>query len=178
MSVIRELFERPPAPRTAFVLGGGGNLGAVQIGMLKALLERGIVPDLVVGCSVGAINAAGLAGDPTLPGVETMWERWAHLTSGDVFVGGRLQGPWQLVRKGQSLYEDDGLRRAITEWIDYETFEEARIPLHVVAVSLRRGAEVWSPRARSSTPSSPRRPCPRSSLRSGSTGRPTSTGGS
>lgn len=143
MSVIRDLFAEHRSPKTAFVLGGGGNLGAVQVGMMKALFERGIAPDLVVGCSVGAINAAGLAGDPTLEGVEAMWRRWASLTSDDVFAGGRLQGPWQLIRKGQSLYADDGLRRLITEWVDFETFEEARIPFHVVAVSLRQEAEVW-----------------------------------
>ena len=46
----------------AFVLSGGGNLGAVQVGMLDALRERGIVPDLLVGASVGALNAAYIAG--------------------------------------------------------------------------------------------------------------------
>lgn len=143
MSVIRELFAERRTPKTAFVLGGGGNLGAVQVGMLKALVERGIVPDLVVGCSVGAINAAAIAGDPTPAGVECMWRHWASLGPEDVFVGGRLQGPWQLVRKGESLYADDGLRRIIGEWIAFDSFEEARIPLHVVAVSLRREVDVW-----------------------------------
>src|SRR5262245_41821428 len=56
--------------RVAFVLSGGGNLGAVQIGMLRALLEHGITPDLIVGCSVGALNGAALADEPTLEGVE------------------------------------------------------------------------------------------------------------
>ena len=55
---------------TAIVLGGGGNLGATQVGMLRALLERGVEPAILVGCSVGALNAAGLAADPTLAGVE------------------------------------------------------------------------------------------------------------
>lgn len=143
MSVIRDLFAERRAPKTAFVLGGGGNLGAAQVGMLKALLERGIAPDLVVGCSVGAINGAAIAGDPTLAGVECMWRHWAALDSEDVFVGARLQGPWQLVRKGESLYADDGLRRIIGEWIPFDSFEGARTPLHVVAVSLRRETDVW-----------------------------------
>jgi predicted acylesterase/phospholipase RssA len=55
----REL-EKP----VAFVLGGGGSLGAIQVGMLEALAEHAIVPDLVVGTSVGAINGAILAADP------------------------------------------------------------------------------------------------------------------
>jgi pyruvate/2-oxoglutarate dehydrogenase complex dihydrolipoamide dehydrogenase (E3) component len=53
---------------TAFVLSGGGSLGAVQVGMLLALAERDITPDLVVGTSVGAINAAWVAGRPGLEG--------------------------------------------------------------------------------------------------------------
>ena len=53
---------------TAFVLSGGGNRGACQVGMLRALCERGIAPDLVVGSSIGAINAAFFAGQPTLEG--------------------------------------------------------------------------------------------------------------
>src|SRR5437764_12508324 len=65
---------RKPTPGTAFVLGGGGNLGAVQVGMLQALFEAGIVPEVVIGCSVGALNAAGLAADPTLAGVRKMRE--------------------------------------------------------------------------------------------------------
>lgn len=47
---------------TAFVLSGGGSLGAVQVGMLQALSERGVQPDLLVGTSAGAINAAFVAG--------------------------------------------------------------------------------------------------------------------
>ncbi|MEO6628818.1 MAG: patatin-like phospholipase family protein, partial [Aquihabitans sp.] len=55
MSRIRDLLRRKPR-RTAFVLGGGGNLGALQVGMLRVLIERRIKPDLVLGCSVGALN--------------------------------------------------------------------------------------------------------------------------
>jgi hypothetical protein len=50
---------------TAFVLGGGGLLGAHEVGMLRALSEVGIQPDLVVGTSVGAINGAFIAADPS-----------------------------------------------------------------------------------------------------------------
>src|SRR6266511_6185540 len=58
--------------RVAFVLSGGGNLGAVQIGMMRALLEHEIIPDLVVGCSVGALNGAALADEPTLAGLKRL----------------------------------------------------------------------------------------------------------
>src|SRR5829696_8755822 len=63
--------ERTPGRRpgpVAFVLSGGGNLGALQVGMLRALLEHDITPDLILGCSVGAINGAALAETPTVAG--------------------------------------------------------------------------------------------------------------
>lgn len=63
-----------PDARVAFVLGGGGLLGATQVGMLHALLERGIRPDLVIGTSVGAVNGALLASDPTLDAVRRLHE--------------------------------------------------------------------------------------------------------
>ncbi len=66
--------------KTAFVLAGGGSLGAVQVGMLKALARAGIVPDLVVGASVGAINGAFYAGDPTPAGVERIERIWLGLS--------------------------------------------------------------------------------------------------
>src|SRR5207247_863425 len=49
---------------TAFVLGGGGLLGAHEVGMLRALAEAGVRPDLVVGTSTGALNAVLVAADP------------------------------------------------------------------------------------------------------------------
>ena len=53
---------------TAFVLGGGGVLGATQVGMLQALLAADITPDLVVGTSIGSVNGAFVAADPTAEG--------------------------------------------------------------------------------------------------------------
>ncbi len=67
---VSTLRPRAAGPRTAFVCGGGGNLGASQVGMLRALLDRGIRPDVVVGCSVGALNGAVVAADPTPAGVD------------------------------------------------------------------------------------------------------------
>src|SRR3954449_845342 len=92
---------RKPTPGTAFVLGGGGNLGAVQVGMLQALFEASIVPEVVIGCSVGALNAAGLAADPTLSGVRHMRDTWLGLDGDELFPAGRITGLWMLGRKGQ-----------------------------------------------------------------------------
>ncbi|HET9091658.1 MAG TPA: patatin-like phospholipase family protein, partial [Acidimicrobiales bacterium] len=79
----------PPWPRrpveTAVVLGGGGNKGAAQVGMMRALVEVGVVPDLVVGTSIGAINGAAFAGMPTLEGVYLAADVWRRLAAADVF---------------------------------------------------------------------------------------------
>lgn len=142
MSVIRDILDRR-ALRTAFVLGGGGNLGAVQVGMFRALAERNVRPDLVVGCSVGALNAAAIAADPSPEGAHRLESLWCALRSEDVFPGGRLNGPWMLARRGEAMYSNDGLRRIIDAWLPYRTFEDAAVPLHVVATSLRTGIERW-----------------------------------
>jgi len=70
---------------TAFVLAGGGSIGAVQVGMLRELLAHGVKPDLVVGSSVGAINGAYLAGDPSLEGVQRLESIWRGLRRRDIF---------------------------------------------------------------------------------------------
>ena len=102
---IRELFDHRRTPETAFVLGGGGNLGAIQVGQLRAMTERGIVPDVVIGCSVGALNAAAVAGNPTIQEVDRLVDLWANLTRNDVFPTSRMsRGPWLFVRNGLSAY--------------------------------------------------------------------------
>lgn len=142
MAVIRGRFRRTD-PRTAFVLGGGGNLGAIQVGMLRALLERSFVPDVVVGCSVGALNGAALAGRPTLEEVDRLAALWCGLRGTDIFPPRPLNGPWYLVRKGESIFPNHGLRAMIERWLPYRTFEEAEKPLHVVATSMRTERAVW-----------------------------------
>src|SRR6516165_10597980 len=77
------------APRhTAFVLAGGGSRGAVQVGMLEELVRRGIRADRVFGASVGAINGAAYAGNPTLSGVEHMAEVWRGVCGAEIFPRG------------------------------------------------------------------------------------------
>lgn len=130
--------------RTAFVLGGGGNLGAIQVGQLRALIERGIVPDMVVGCSVGALNGAAVAGNPTLQEVERLARLWTGLTRNHIFPSSRLsRGPWLFLRNGLSAFPNAGLRRVIERWLTYGSFEEATLPLWIVATSVRTGLEHW-----------------------------------
>src|SRR5205085_10621134 len=81
MSVREEIGQT----KTAFVFAGGGSFGAIQAGMLHSLAAHRISADMVVGSSVGALNGAFYAGDPTLQGVERLAEIWRGLTRQDVF---------------------------------------------------------------------------------------------
>jgi NTE family protein len=138
--MLRAVQQRP---RTAFVLGGGGNLGAMQVGMLQALVARGIEPDVIVGCSVGALNAAGLAADPTPEGVDRLAQIWRTLRTDDVFPGGWLNGPWMLLRRALALTTNDNLRALVERATKIERFEDAAVPFEVVATSLTTGMPRW-----------------------------------
>jgi NTE family protein len=141
---IRELFEHSRRPEVAFVLGGGGNLGAIQVGQLQALAERGIVPDVVVGCSVGALNAAAVAGNPAREEVDRLVDLWTTLTRDDIFPTSRFsRGPWLFVRNGVSAFSNEGLRGVINGWLRFRAFEETAVPLWIVATSMHTGLEHW-----------------------------------
>jgi len=137
------LTEVERRPETAFVLGGGGNLGAVQVGMLQSLVDHGITPDVVVGCSVGALNGAAIAGNPTPEGAERLAEVWCGLDGADLFAGSGLSTLWSLIRRGHSIGTNDGLYRLLRDASPIRSFEEAKVPLHVVATSLETGDERW-----------------------------------
>lgn len=127
--------------RTALVLAGGGSFGAVQAGMLRALVAYGIVPDLVVGSSVGAINGAYFAGVPNAQGVAQLEAIWRGLRRSQVFpvTWRSLLG---LLTGRNFLIDPRGLRRVIEERLPYRELEQALIPLHVVATDLIAGGSV------------------------------------
>ncbi|MCZ2860556.1 patatin-like phospholipase family protein [Blastococcus sp. VKM Ac-2987] len=133
----------PGGGGTAFVLGGGGVLGAAEVGMLHALFERGIRPDLVVGTSVGAINGALVAADPTPGGVERLRGVWAELTSRGVFAGSMLSRVGTLVRTRTHVHAREPLRDLLTEHLPVHTFGELQVPFQCVAASIERAAEHW-----------------------------------
>ena len=130
-------------PRTAFVLAGGGSRGAVQVGMLEGLIGRGIRPDLIFGASVGAINGAAYAGEPTLEGVARMAEVWRAVKGTDIFPRGTFDGPWAFLQKRPAVHANTGLRSIIEAGVRYENLEEATIPIEVVTTSLTDGRERW-----------------------------------
>ncbi|HSA70163.1 MAG TPA: patatin-like phospholipase family protein [Burkholderiales bacterium] len=126
---------------TAFVLAGGGSIGAVQVGMLRELLAHGVTPDLVVGSSVGAINGAYLAGAPGLEGVQRLETIWRDLQRRQVFpiTWRSMMGA---ITRRSSLVDPGGLRRLLEAHLPYEELERAAIPLHVVATDLLVGSLV------------------------------------
>lgn len=141
MSRIRDLLRRKPR-RTAFVLSGGGNLGALQVGMLRALLERRIEPDLILGCSVGALNGAALATDPSLVMVGRLQEMWRGLASENVMPAGLFPAV-QLARKGIAIHDNANLRRVLESVLGSKEFEDLQVPFQCVATALIEGTETW-----------------------------------
>ena len=137
------LRRRGSGPRTAFVLSGGGNLGALQVGMLRALLEHRILPDLVLGCSVGALNGAGIAADPSLAMVGRLQELWLGLEDGDVLPAGLLPTTVQLARRGVSVHGNEGLRKVIEDVLPESRFEDLKVPFQCVATDIAAAREVW-----------------------------------
>ena len=128
---------------TAFVLGGGGVLGAAEVGMLQALVERGIRPDLIVGTSVGAINGALVAADPTPEGVDRLRALWEELTSQGVFAGSVLSRASTLVRTGTHLHPQQPLRELLAVHLPVRAFAELPVPFQCVAAGIERAAERW-----------------------------------
>lgn len=127
-----------PRP-VAFVLSGGASLGGIQVGMLRALAEHGIEPDLVVGTSVGSLNGAVLAetGD-VARAADQLQQVWSDLRRADVFPGGLVAQSLRLLRSGQ-LFPNTGLRRLIDRTLTARRFDDLRLPLHVVATAWLTG---------------------------------------
>jgi NTE family protein len=130
-------------PRTAFVLSGGASLGAVQAGMLRALYERDITADLLVGTSAGALNAAFIASRPqTIETARALQRVWCDLQRDDIFPVSMRALVGGLCGKRDHLVPDDALRRLVRRHIDYEDLADAATPLHVVAYDVIAAQEV------------------------------------
>ncbi len=125
----------------AFVFSGGANLGAEQAGMLEALLEAGIVPDVLVGTSIGSANAAFLASDPTLRRARELSDLWRRVRPRDVFPLSPLRLARSIVRGG-ALFPTESFRRLLEREIPYRLAEESRVPLRIVATAFDDGSEV------------------------------------
>lgn len=131
------------APRVAFVLAGGASLGAVEVGMLRALYERAIVPDFVVATSAGALNAAFIASRPqTVETANALAEVWRGLRRGQVFPVNLVTGLLGFLGAGDHLVPDSAMRRLITRHIEHDRLEQMPLEMHVIAVDVITGEEV------------------------------------
>ncbi len=122
-------FSDWPRP-LAFALSGGGAYGAVQVGMIRALLERGVVPDLIVGSSVGSLNGALLAARPA-SAADELTRLWQVMDRRTIFGGSRIGMVRNLVRSGV-LCRADRLARLIDDHLGSIAFED--LPIRFAAV--------------------------------------------
>lgn len=153
-----------PRPLT-FVLSGGGSYGAVQVGMIRALVEAGVKPDLVVGSSIGALNGAVLAADPDTS-ADRLMTVWAQIDRRTLYgADSRLRAAWEVAREGltgqgAALCSPKPLTRLIESAVDVERIEQLATELVVVATDLlvgqpkllRQGPLVPALQASSATP--------------------------
>jgi len=135
---------RPVSVRTAFVLGGGGLLGAVEVGMLRALFEAGVRPDLVLGTSVGALNGLVAASDPSPASVDRLRELWHGIgESGTVYPGGTLRQVRRAVRTGTHLHSVEPLRERLEQEFGELDFADLAVEFQCCAASIERATEHW-----------------------------------
>jgi len=131
----------PLDQKTAFVLAGGGSLGAIQAGMLLELTSAGLRPDLVVGVSAGALNGAFFAYDPTMAMVEHIANLWRRVTTREALglSWGSLLG---LLGLRGHMADSRGLRAILERELPYREFKAACVPLYIVAAEEATGVEV------------------------------------
>jgi NTE family protein len=128
-------------PKTALVFAGGGSFGAIQVGMMHSLAAHGISADMVVGSSVGALNGAYYAGDPTLKGVLRLETIWRGLRRQDIFpiTWRTLLG---FLWRRDFLIPHDGIRKLIDDHLPFRNLQDARLPLHIVTTDIVSGDSV------------------------------------
>lgn len=132
-----------PAPRVAFVLGGGGRLGAAEVGMLRALVRAGVRPDLVLGTSIGAINGVAVAADPTAAGVEHLRSLWAEVEHTGVFGGSLVDRLRHLARTRTSIHSNEPLRHLLRRGVPVERFEDLAVEFQCVAACIETATAEW-----------------------------------
>jgi len=126
--------------KTAFVLAGGGSLGAIQVGMLQALVAYGVQPDVVIGSSVGAVNAARFAQEPRRSGADALAAIWSNIRQSDVFRVAPFASLMRLAGYGHDgILDPSGLRRLLERHLGIKNLEDAHVQCAVVASDLFTG---------------------------------------
>jgi NTE family protein len=127
--------------KVAFVLSGGASLGAVEVGMLKALAADGITPDVLCGTSVGAVNAAFVAGHPGAQGIDDLAELWRSIHRRQVFPLHPLKGFLGFLGRANHLVDPRGIEKLVDDHLTFDRLEDAPTPLHVVATDVITGRD-------------------------------------
>src|SRR5262249_24428033 len=115
-----------------FVLGGGGASGAYQAGALQTLAEAGLVPDALVGCSVGALNAAYFGADPSPGRARALLHFWQAEATRAVLspsLFDRFRGAPAVLRRGDALLDQRPLRALLARSLEAHDLSELAVPL-------------------------------------------------
>ncbi len=131
-----------PTPEVAFVLGGGGVHGAAEVGMIRALLEHAVQPDIILGTSIGALNGALLAADPDTA-LERLCSLWTNVDANNPFEASLVEQASTFARTRTHLHGNHRLRRLILAALPVRRFEELAVPFQCVAASIERAAARW-----------------------------------
>lgn len=132
-----------PAQRIAYVLGGGGVLGTTEVGMFRALAEQGVVPDLVVGTSIGALNGAFVAADPSVEGADRLAEVWRAVSREGVFLESPFRQAARVARYRTHLLSNEPLRAVIDRYLPVGRIEELPVTFQCVAAAIEQATERW-----------------------------------
>jgi len=139
-----DVAEMSVQPKTAFVLGGGGRWGAVEVGMLKALDEAGVEPDLVLGTSIGAFNGSVIASRPGSEGVAQLAELWEEISRAGILSGSLFSRMKNVATFQPAIHDAHEIRRMLEDVHgEASKIEDLKLPFQCVAASIERAAEHW-----------------------------------
>lgn len=127
--------------RNIFVLSGGGSRGAGQVGMLRALSVAGTSPDLLVGGSVGAVNACFVGSHPTAEGLDELADLWLEMTE-ESLCGPRRGAVVNVARRRPYLFSADRFRRLVSSWVPTHHLEHLALPVRVATTDIVTGRAV------------------------------------
>ncbi len=129
--------------KTAWVLGGGGLRGATEVGMAKALVTRGVSPDLIVGTSIGALNGVVLASAPVEESVQRLTRMWEQMEASSLFGESMFRRIRHLLDHWTHFHTNEPLKKLIEQWVPYSKLEEAHIEMQTCAACIETSTEHW-----------------------------------
>lgn len=133
----------PRAELTAYVLGGGGVLGSSEVGMVRALAEHGVRPDLVLGTSIGALNGVFIAADPGPEGTERLAAVWEAVVREGVFLDNPVRQAARVAKYRTHLLSNAPLRHVIERYLPVDRFEDLAVAFQCVAACIEDSSGRW-----------------------------------